>query len=131
MTDAPTTSADVTDTIDTHLRAYCEPDPARRVAMLESVWTADGELIDPPFEGSGISGISAMVEVLLDHYPGHRFERTTTVDAHHSHARYGWSLVSPDGEHAVTGTDLVDLEPGGMIRRIVGFFGDQTLNGAD
>lgn len=130
MTEAATTTT-ITDAVDTHLRAYCERDRDRRVRMLDTVWSTDGELIDPPFEGSGIDGISAMVDTLLEHYPGHRFERTTDVDAHHSSARYGWSLTSPDGDAAVTGTDIIDLDTDGKIRRIVGFFGDQATSHQD
>ncbi len=120
---APTTA--IEDIVDTHLKAYCEPDPSRRVELLTRTWSPGGKLLDPPFDGTGIEGISAMVDILLDHYPDHHFQRTTGIDAHHDSARYGWSLVSPHGEAAVTGTDIVDLDGDGKIRRILGFFGDQ------
>jgi len=124
MTETATTTT-LAEVVDTHLRAYCEPDENRRAGLLRAAWSPEGELIDPPFDGVGIDGISGMVDILLEHYPAHRFQRTTDIDAHHASARYGWSLVSPDGEHAVTGTDIVDLGDNGKIRRILGFFGDQ------
>jgi hypothetical protein len=115
---------DITATIDTHLAGYAEPDRARRDELLSSVWSADGALLDPPFDGTGHQGIADMVDVLLTHYPEHRFERTTEVDAHHDFARYGWALVTPTGEPAVTGYDFAQLGPDGKLVRVVGFFGD-------
>ena len=66
-------------TIDIHLAAYCEPDRARRVELLTQVWSVDGTLIDPPYDGAGIEGIADMVDGVLAHFPAHRFERTQPV----------------------------------------------------
>ncbi|MEZ5227814.1 MAG: hypothetical protein R2710_14405 [Acidimicrobiales bacterium] len=117
---------DLTATIDTHLAAYCEPDRARRLELLEASWVADGVLLDPPFDGSGIDGIADLVDAVLQHYPAHRFERTTSVDSHHDIARYGWSLVGPDGSAAVTGVDIAEANGDGKLTRVVGFFGELT-----
>lgn len=121
-TPAPTTTLSVT--VDTHLRAYCEPDPDRRADLLAAAWAPTGTLIDPPFDGEGLDAIAAMVDVVLTHYAGHTFRRTTDVDAHHTFGRYGWELVGPDGAVAVTGTDIVEIDDDGRLTRIVGFFGE-------
>lgn len=125
MTDAPlaTTDADLERLIDTHLAGYCEPDGERRRELLAAVWADDGDLVDPPFAAAGPDAISGLADTLLAHYPGHRFERTTAIDAHHDTARYGWSLVGPDGAVAVGGLDVAMFEDG-RLRRVVGFFGD-------
>ena len=109
--------------VDTHLKAYCEPDPATRAELLAAVWAPTGALFDPPFEGEGLDAIAAMTDVVLTHYAGHTFHWTTDVDAHHTFARYGWELVAPDGTAAVTGTDIVEIDAEGRLTRIVGFFG--------
>jgi len=124
MIDTTDTTTDITTLVDTHLEAYCEPDPVRRATFVAQVWADDGQLLDPPFDGAGHDGIAAMADTVLAHYAGHRFERTTAVDEHHGVARYGWALVAPDGAAAVTGTDVVELGRDGRIGRIVGFFGD-------
>ena len=62
------TMNDITTLIDTHLAGYCEPDGDERVRLLASAWSADGVLIDPPFDGTGPDGIAAMVYV--DSAPG-------------------------------------------------------------
>ncbi len=125
-TDSPSTTeaTDTTTTIDTYLRAYCEPDAAVRADLVAGVWSPEGQLIDPPFDATGHDDISAMTDAVLGHYPAHTFVRTTDVDEHHDVARYGWALIGPDGTPAVTGTDVVEFDGAGRIVRVLGFFGD-------
>ena len=118
-----TDTTDITTIIDTHLAGYCEPDAARRAELLSSVWHANGELLDPPFAGTGPEHIAGLVDVVLQHYPAHTFVRTSAVDAHHDHARYAWSLNAPDGTAAVTGTDIATLVDG-RLTRVIGYFGE-------
>jgi hypothetical protein len=121
MSDVITT--DLAATIDRHLDAYSEPDAARRDPLVAEVWAEDGVLVDPPIDGAGWAGISAMADAVQAHYPGHRFQRTSGIDAHHGFARYAWDLVGPDGAVAIGGVDVVELTDDGLIRRIVGFMG--------
>jgi hypothetical protein len=111
-------------TIDTYLDAYGETDAVRRDALIAEVWAADGRLADPPFEGVGHDGISALSDVVFEHFPGHTFRRTTGIDAHHGVARYGWDLVGPDGAVAVGGVDIAEIGDDGRLVRVTGFFGD-------
>ena len=111
--------------VDTHLAAYAEPDAARRMELLRGVWSLEGRLVDPPFESRGHQGISEQATALLAQFPGHRFERTTAIDAHHQMLRYGWRLVSPAGAPVVEGIDVADLDVDGRLCRVVGFFGAQ------
>ncbi len=124
--DTDTVGSSLAATVDTHLRAYCEPDPATRAELVAEVWAPAGALIDPPFDGEGLEAIAAMTDVVLTHYAGHTFRRTTDVDAHHTFGRYGWELVAPDGAVAVTGTDIVEIDANGRLTRVVGFFGELT-----
>ncbi len=114
---------DIATTVDTHLEAYAEPDPARRADLIAQVWLPDGELIDPPLEGKGHDGIAALATAVLEHFPRHTFRRTSALDEHHGFVRYGWELVGADGTVAMTGVDVVELQDG-RIRRITGFFGE-------
>jgi len=125
MTNADTqTTTTLAATIDTHLAAYCEPNPERRSELIAASWSSNATLIDPPFDGEGHEGIAAMAGIVLTHYVDHTFRRTTAIDAHHTFARYGWELVGPDGTVAVNGTDIAELDDDGRLVRIVGFFGD-------
>ena len=122
-TDTTTDTRSVTENIDMHLEAYALDDAARRDALVASAWNADGELLDPPLEGHGHAEISALADVVLTHYAGHKFVRTTAVDAHHGFARYGWDLSASDGTVAVSGIDVVQFDEAGKLLRVVGFFG--------
>ena len=119
----PSTTTSITATIDAHLQAYAMADADQRDQLVASNWNADGELLDPPLEGRGHAEISALADAVLAHFAGHRFERTTAVDAHHGFARYGWDLVAPDGTIAMNGVDVVQFDEAGKLLRIVGFFG--------
>lgn len=117
-------AASTTELIDLHLEAYGEPDPARRAALVAQVWAADGVLADPPFDATGRDGIADLTTIVLEHFPGHIFRRTTAVDEHHGIARYGWELIGPDGSVAVSGLDVADINDG-RLQRVIGFFGEQ------
>ena len=122
-TDTATETQSVTEIIDMHLEAYALDDAARRDTLVAAAWNADGELLDPPLEGHGRAEISALADVVLTHYAGHKFVRTTAVDAHHGFARYGWDLSASDGTVAVSGIDVVQFDEAGKLLRVVGFFG--------
>ena len=109
--------------VDAHLAAYCEPDAARRLALIRETWSVEGRLVDPPLEARGHAGIADQAATLLSQFPGHRFERTSALDLHHQFLRYGWRLCSPAGETVLAGVDFMDLDVDGRIARVVGFFG--------
>jgi len=121
----------ITTLVDTWLSAYGDPDAARRLATIRETWNAEGRLVDPPLEARGHQGISDQAATLLSHYPGHRFERTSAIDAHHGFLRYGWRLADPEGAGVLEGIDVVDLDVDGRILRVVGFFGAQPAVRAD
>lgn len=113
-------------TIDRHLAAYCDPDAARRSAAIREIWHAEGRLIDPPLEARGHQGIADQAGTLLSHYPQHRFERSTAVEAHHGFLRYGWRLLDANGAKVLEGVDFAELDVDGRLARVVGFFGEQA-----
>ena len=118
------TITDVTTTIDLYLEAYSEPDPDRRARLVDSVFAPDAVLVDPPFVATGRLELVGAFGAVLDHYPGHRFQRRSVVDEHHGVARYTWSLEAPDGSTAISGLDVVTFDDDGSIVKVVGFMGD-------
>jgi hypothetical protein len=118
------TTADITATIDTWLAAYTDADVERRTRAIAEVWNPEGQLLDPPLDGAGREAIGQLVDVVLSHFPGHTFRRTTAVDAHHDVARYGWELLGPDGTVTMTGLDVVTVDGAGRLLRVAGFFGE-------
>jgi hypothetical protein len=57
-------------------------------------------------------------------FPDHRLERTTSVDAHHAVARFGWAGYAPDGAVAFAGIDVAIVAEDGRISGLAGFVGE-------
>ncbi|TAH48728.1 MAG: nuclear transport factor 2 family protein [Betaproteobacteria bacterium] len=118
-----------TEGLDTLVGDYCaawsEHDGARRWAMLERVWAADGTYTDPSAHVAGRSALDAHIAMTLREAlpPGASIVATTHVDAHHGRFRFGWKGVLPDGSTFLEGTDFGEVDDDGRILRIVGFFG--------
>ena len=115
---------DVTTTVDTYFDMWNETDPDKRAELIEQAWGSDGRYADPLLEADGHEALSAMVETVHQHYPGHRFARTSGIDTHHDVVRFAWQLAAPDGAVTVAGLDVGELTADGRLRRITGFFGD-------
>lgn len=112
--------------VDRYLSALNEPDPVRRRALIESAWSTDGGVTDPPLTGQGHAGIAALGVALHGAYAGHAFRRSSAVDFHHDRFRFAWELVGPDGAVATTGMDFGELSEDGRVGQTVGFFGELT-----
>lgn len=114
---------DIETTVDTYLDMWNETDLARRGDVISRAWTADGSYVDPVLEAEGHAALSEMVTQVQSQFPGHRFRRTSAIDAHHDKVRFGWELAGPDGAVAVAGIDVGTVTDG-KLRSIAGFFGD-------
>lgn len=115
----------ITPLVDGWLAAYADPDAARRLAAIRDSWSRKGRLVEPPLEARGHQGISDLAATLQSQFPGHRFERSTAIDAHHQFLRYGWKLLDGNGAAVLEGMDAMELDVDGRIARVVGFFGAQ------
>lgn len=118
----------LTATVDRYCEAWSIADDAGRRALLESVWAPDATYTDPTAHVEGVDGLSTHIAGVRQQYPGAVIERTTAVDGHHGHARFGWQLRRADGSTLPEGIDIVDFNPDGRIARIVGFFGPLRRN---
>ena len=116
--------SDVTTVVDTYLALWNENDPSARAGLIETAWAADGSYVDPLLEADGHAALSEMVTAVHQQYPGHRFRRTSGVDAHHDQVRFGWELAAPDGAVTVAGIDVGTVARDGRLLSITGFFGD-------
>ena len=116
--------SDVSTIVDTYLAMWNETDAKRRAVHIERVCTGDGRYVDPMLEAEGHAAISEMVAGVQAKFPGHRFRRTSGIDAHHDAVRFGWELAGPDGAVVVAGIDVGGLGPDGRLRCISGFFGE-------
>jgi len=120
----PRVTGTVVDTaVDTYTRAWAEPDPAVRRALLARCWSVDGVYCDPLGRATGRDALADLIGGFQTAQPGARIEVASGVDEHDGHLRFGWRLLAPDGSVALEGMDVGELDGDGALRRIVGFFG--------
>jgi hypothetical protein len=110
--------------IDRYCDAWSEADPARRAALLESVWAPSATYTDPTVADLGKVELLAHIAKVQATRPGARVRRTTVIDEHHGALRFGFTVVGADGAILRHGTDFAVLDSQrGRIRQIIGFFG--------
>lgn len=113
-----------TDTaIDTFFDAWNETDDSRRAELVAAAWSVEAALTDPINEVTGHDAIVAAIGEAQIGYPGHRFERTSGVDAHHGYLRFSWRMVDAAGAEVVDGYEVAKLDDDGRFAGTVGFFG--------
>jgi hypothetical protein len=112
----------LTELIDQYIAMWNETDAARRRDIIAQIWTETASYLDPVMSGEGQAGINAMVQGVQERFPGHRFRRTSDVDAHHDRLRFCWELAPENGAAVVAGTDFGIVSADGRLQAITGFF---------
>jgi SnoaL-like domain len=117
------TSRPAADVVRDYFAMWNELDPQRRLAAIEAAWAPEGSYEDPMFNAQGAPALEALASGVHSKYPGHTFRQTTTVDTHHSVARWDWAFVAPDGQTSVMeGVDFATFAPDGRLQSVTGFF---------
>ncbi len=109
------------DLIDRYIAAWNETDAGRRRDLIARTWTEDATYVDPLMRGDGAAGIDAMIAGVQARFPGWRFARLGTVDAHGDRVRFAWALGPEGAEAPIAGTDFAVLSPGGRLAAVTGF----------
>jgi hypothetical protein len=112
--------SNLTDLIDRYIAMWNETDAKRRRDLIARVWSENASYLDPLMQGEGHSGIDAMVNGVQERFPGHRFRRTSDVDAHHDRVRFAWELAPEKGPALVSGIDF-GVVAGDRLQAITGF----------
>ncbi|GIH91640.1 nuclear transport factor 2 family protein [Planobispora siamensis] len=113
------------DAIDAFIAAANSTDPEHRAGLLSRALAADVVFHGPLGRGVGRDAVTDFItEVVRSHGTGGgRMVRTTSVDAPHEWARFGWRFETADGDTVLSGTDVVHLTANGDIDEIVVFAG--------
>jgi hypothetical protein len=115
----------ITDAIERYDEAW-NADASSREQLLSMSLADECELIEPRGRFTGRDAILERIEGFATRFPGARVDITTDVDEHNGVARYGWRIRDVDGGVVLEGTDVVDVDAAGRLRRIVMFFGPLT-----
>ncbi|MDG3014471.1 nuclear transport factor 2 family protein [Speluncibacter jeojiensis] len=104
-----------------YIELWNETDPDERARRVRSLWSEDGEYIDPLAAARGRDAIAATICAVQEQFPGMRFALRGSVDAHHDQARFTWEL-GPAGEPAViVGSDVAVRDADGRLALVLGF----------
>ena len=106
-----------------YISAWNEPEFARRLQLLEGVWSKNGTYTDPAAHVAGRAALADHIGGFAAQFPGARIELSSAVDAHHGKLRFAWRLLLADGSVYVEGIDFGELAGDGKLLSIVGFFG--------
>ena len=109
------------DVITRYLACWNETDPAARRKLIDEVWAADAEYIDPMAEARGRAAIDATIGAVQDQFPGLVFTLAGPVDAHHRQARFSWGLGPEGAEPLVVGFDVAVTDDEDKITTVLGF----------
>jgi SnoaL-like protein len=106
-----------------YLEAWNETDAGARLALVESLWTADGSYTDPLADVHGPDAIAGLMGAAQQQFPGLEFTLGGPVDANHNQARFTWHLgpASAGAEPVVIGFDVIVLDGDERIRSVHGF----------
>jgi SnoaL-like domain len=112
--------SDFTKLAEQYIATWNETDPAARRALIDEIWSADGQYIDPLAEVAGRDQIDAVIAAAQRQFAGMKFRLAGAVDAHHDQARFTWEL-GPDGEAVVVGFDVARRDADGRLALVLGF----------
>lgn len=110
-----------------YLETWTEPDPQKRRANIERLWSADGRMAISPVGATlqGVDEIAAHIERVHEQNivgRGLRF-------VYDQHAEAGdalllrWSMLTPDGGVAGRGADLLFRDANGQVQTVYMFMG--------
>lgn len=110
---------------DTVVRNYLDTwnatDSDKRTALVAQLWAEGGRYVDPIGSAEGHAAISALIGAVQQQFEGMRFELDGDVDAHHDQARFTWTLGPVGAEPLVIGFDVLERDPDGRVRTVLGF----------
>lgn len=107
--------------IQRYLDTWNETDADKRTALVAELWAADGRYVDPIGSAEGHAALSALIGAVQQQFDGMRFTLAGDIDARHDQARFTWALGPVGVEPLVIGFDVLERDPAGQVRLVLGF----------
>ena len=111
---------DLTKIAENYIRAWNEPDAARRKPLLAAAFTDDVVYRDPIMQGDGHDGIAALIAGVHQRFDGFRFALKGKPDGFADRIRFSWTLGPQDADSVVEGTDIGIIDEG-RLSSVTGF----------
>ena len=109
--------------LDAYFDAWNEIEGDKRRQLIEQAWADECRYVDALADATGHDAIDGNVAAVQEQFRGHRFRRSSGVDAHHDRARFEWELLDATGGTVVVGVDYAEFAEDGRLRVVAGFFG--------
>src|ERR1700749_3943620 len=104
-----------------YIATWNETDPAARRTLIDEIWSADAQYIDPLASVTGHDQIDALIAAAQAQFAGMTFRLAGAVDAHHDQARFSWELGPAGTDAVVAGFDVVQRDADGRLALVLGF----------
>jgi hypothetical protein len=110
-----------------YLETWTEPDPDRRRANIERVWSADGRMVVSS-RGTTVQGVDAIAAHIAGVHEQNivgrklRFVYDQHVEADEA-LLLRWSMLAPDGSVAGRGVDVIFRDADGLVQTAYMFMG--------
>lgn len=111
--------------LDNYIKAWHEPDDAKRTELLSDTWVDEGTYTDPSAHVEGRDALVKHISRFLSNpqFKGFTLVRSSDIDFHHHTFRFEWEMKDAAGNTAIAGMDYGEFNDNGAITKIVGFFG--------
>lgn len=98
-------------------------DEAEKRALTEAALEHNVHFVDPNHNIIGREAFLAMVADTQAKFPGASYGHASKIDIQNNFCRYHWS-VHLDGKLVLPGFDVTEVNDGGKIVKVIGFFGE-------
>lgn len=105
-----------------YIAAWNTTDDTARRGLIDELWAADAQYIDPMAIACGRAEIDAtMGAVQRQFQDAGEFTLLGDVDDHHDQARFQWAFGPAGGEPMIIGSDVAVRDARGQLSLVLGF----------
>jgi len=115
--------ADYLDSLDKMLSVWNTSDGKEKHALVEAAMEQNVHFVDPNHNIIGHDAFLKMVDEVQARIPGAVYSRGSNIDFQHNHCRYYWA-IHVNEKLLTTGFDVTEVNDGGKIVKVTGFFGE-------
>ena len=109
--------------IEKTLEVWNTSEPTKKAELVEAALEHNIHFVDPNYNIVGRKEFLDMVAEVQNRIPGAVYSHASSIDTHNNHCRYHWA-IHRDGSLLMEGFDVTEVNDGGKIVKITGFFGE-------
>lgn len=106
-----------------YVQAWSAQDPGTAETLLAKCWTEESEIVGPGYYFKGLSSVLNEIKRFHKEQPGCKAIATSAFDTHGQWTRFEIAMVDPEGTRTHEGSDIVEQDGEGKIRRVITFWG--------